>query len=114
MSGKKDFTKDIPIMALMGERVKEEEREKEMEAAEKEKKVEEIEEKKEAPKNLKKIKGYVIDPKYYMETKSQRVQMLVRPSTMEKIKKLAKKQKTSNNELLNRIIEEYLSNIGEK
>lgn len=64
--------------------------------------------KEEAPKNLKKIKGYVVDPKYYMETKSQRVQILLRPSTLKEVKKVAKKEKTSMNEIINRAIEKYL------
>ena len=64
--------------------------------------------KEKAPSNLKKIKGYVIDPKYYMETKSQRVQILLRPSTLKEVKKVAKKEKTSMNEIINRAIEKYL------
>ena len=67
----------------------------------------------EAPKNLKKIKGYVIDPKYYRETKSQRVQILARPSTVAEIKKLAKKKKISTNELINTILESYLEHEKE-
>ena len=67
----------------------------------------------EAPKNLKKIKGYVIDPRYYKETKSQRVQSLVRPSTMAEIKKRAKKKKISTNEMVNIIFEYYLENVKE-
>lgn len=64
--------------------------------------------KEEAPKELKKVKGYVIDPKYYIETKSQRVQILLRPSTLKEVKKVAKKEKTSMNEIINRAIEKYL------
>lgn len=64
--------------------------------------------KEEAPKELKKVKGYVIDPKYYIETKSQRVQILLRPSTLKEVKKLAKKEKTSMNEIINRAVEKYL------
>ena len=67
----------------------------------------------EAPKNLKKIKGYVIDPKYYRETKSQRVQILARPSTVAEIKKIAKKKKISTNELINTILESYLEHEKE-
>lgn len=67
----------------------------------------------EAPKNLKKIKGYVIDPKYYRETKSQRVQILARPSTVAEIKKIAKKKKISTNELINIILESYLEHEKE-
>ena len=69
--------------------------------------------KEKAPSNLKKIKGYVIDPKYYRETKSQRVQILARPSTVAEIKKLAKKKKISTNELINTILESYLEHEKE-
>lgn len=74
---------------------------------------EKVEERETAPKNLKKIKGYVIDPKYYRETKSHRLQILARPSTVAELKKRAKKLKLSTNELVNNIIESYLDGVKE-
>lgn len=49
-------------------------------------------------------KGYKIVP----ETKSARMQLLIKPSTKEELRIAAAKQCTSVNELTNKIIEEYL------
>lgn len=113
MSSKKGFT-DTAEFFISGAEGHQEEKntEKSHENIELEK-VEQEAGKEKAPKNLKKINGYVIDPKYYKETKSQRVQILARPSTMQQIKKLAKKKKVSTNELINTILESYLESIKE-
>lgn len=113
MSSKKGFTgtAEFFISGAEGQKA-EKEVEKINENTKLEKAVQE-EAKEEAPKNLKKINGYVIDPKYYKETKSQRVQILARPSTMQEIKKLAKKRKVSTNEMINTILESYLESIKE-
>ena len=44
----------------------------------------------------------------YVEVKSKRVQLLLQPSVVKKVKQLAKKKKTSMNELINIAIQEYL------
>ena len=56
---------------------------------------------------------YKLNP-LYVETKNQRVQCLIRPSTMQQIKKLAKKKEISTNEMINRILEDYISKSLEK
>ena len=43
----------------------------------------------------------------YMETKSRRLNLLVRPSLHERIKKLAKSRKSSVNELIHQVLAEY-------
>lgn len=56
---------------------------------------------------------YKINP-LFLETKSQRVQILARPSTMKKIKQTAKENKKSINDMINRILEDYISKKPEK
>lgn len=54
-------------------------------------------------------------PKGYMlvkEKKSERMQLLVRPTLKEAIKKEAKAQGVSMNDLINNIFEEYLDERG--
>jgi hypothetical protein len=52
--------------------------------------------------------GYKANPEY-IETKSKRVQLLLQPSTVGSIKKLATKKGLSMNEAINEAIQEYLS-----
>lgn len=52
-------------------------------------------------------KGYKPNPAY-IETKSQRVQLLVQPSIVEAIKQLAKDNNSSMNAVINEAIKEYL------
>lgn len=49
--------------------------------------------------------GYKINPQY-IETKSKRVQLLVKPSTVEKLRARAKAEGRSLNDLINSILEE--------
>ncbi len=57
-------------------------------------------------------KGIKNNPEY-IETKSKRVQLLMQPSTVEGIKKIAKKKKTSMNDLINFIVKDFVKNFGE-
>lgn len=52
-------------------------------------------------------KGYKLNP-LYIETKNKRLQLLVRPSLHEKLKKTAHTEGTSVNELVNSILQEAL------
>lgn len=49
-------------------------------------------------------KGYVLT----QEPKSQRVQLLIRPTTKQGIKEIAEAEGLSMNELINKILEDYL------
>lgn len=51
--------------------------------------------------------GYKISPEF-IELKSKRVQLLVQPSTIDAVKKIAKKNKVSVNEMINIILKEYI------
>lgn len=53
--------------------------------------------------------GYKKNP-LYIETRSQRVQLLVEPSKHKKIKELAKEKGESMNELYNQAIDQFLRN----
>lgn len=53
------------------------------------------------------LQGYKANPDY-IETRSQRVQLLMQPSLYQKLKKAAKKQKRSANDLIHTILEEYI------
>lgn len=44
----------------------------------------------------------------YIETKSQRIQLLIQPSLKNKIKKLAHQENRSVNDLIHSILEEYM------
>ena len=58
--------------------------------------------------------GFVVPKGYRLEkeTKSVRLQLLVRPGTKEAIKDLAEQQGLSMNDLVNTILEEYLERSG--
>lgn len=56
-------------------------------------------------------KGYKINPEY-IELKSQRFNLLLQPSVLKRVKKLAKSRKLSANETINQIIIEYLEREG--
>ena len=58
--------------------------------------------------------GFVVPKGYRLEkeTKSVRLQLLVRPGTKEAIKDLAAQQGLSMNDLINTILEEYLERSG--
>ena len=52
-------------------------------------------------------KGYKSNPEY-IETKSKRLQLLIKPSTHEKLKSIADQKNISVNELINKILENYI------
>lgn len=58
-------------------------------------------------------KGYKLN-NLYIETKSKKLQVLARPSTIKEIQKIAKKNKLSTNELINRILDEFVENYYKK
>lgn len=49
--------------------------------------------------------GFKLNP-YYIETKSERIQILIQPSLKAKLKKQAKKEKRSLNDLIHNILED--------
>lgn len=51
--------------------------------------------------------GYHINP-LYIENKSRRLQLLVKPSIVDKLKERAKRENTSVNDLVNILLEEAL------
>lgn len=53
-------------------------------------------------------KGYKKNP-LYVETKSKRVQLLMKPSVYSKLKSLAMEQDISVNEIVNRVLEDHVS-----
>ena len=55
-------------------------------------------------------RGYQVIPEY----KKERLQLLLKPSTKEDLKKIAQKDKISVNELINRILEDYIKGREEK
>ena len=61
-----------------------------------------------APKKEELPKGYKISP-VYIETKSRRLQLLLKPSIFKKLKQTADKKHTSVNDLVNSILEESLN-----
>jgi len=61
-----------------------------------------------APDTLTPPEGYKINP-YYIEKKSQRVQLVMKPSIYKRSQKAAKKQKISFNELVHQALETYLN-----
>lgn len=61
-----------------------------------------------APKKEELPKGYKISP-VYIETKSRRLQLLLKPSIFKKLKQTADKKHTSVNDLVNSILEENLN-----
>jgi predicted HicB family RNase H-like nuclease len=56
-------------------------------------------------------KGYKLNPQY-IEKKSQRVNLLIQPSVLKRLKKMAKKNKVSVNEQIHQIIIEELEREG--
>lgn len=90
--GKKSFTSN-PALQFISEADTEQE-------AEQTQPVLEAEELQEKPP-----KGYKLNP-VYLEVKSQRLQLVMRPSLVKKVKKAAKKQKLSVNEYVHRVLEE--------
>lgn len=56
-------------------------------------------------------KGYKVNPEY-IELKSQRFNLLMQPTVLKRVKKLAKSRKLSTNETINQIIIEYLEREG--
>lgn len=66
------------------------------------------EEEKINPKKDELPKGYKISP-VYIETKSRRLQLLLKPSIFKKLKQTADKKHTSVNDLVNSILEENLN-----
>lgn len=95
MVGKKDFKSIVnPAMAYITQPT------------------EEVVEVVEAPvKEAEVPEGYKLNP-MYIETKSKRVQLLLQPSVVEKVKELAKENGLSMNELINTAIIEYLQKEG--
>lgn len=60
-------------------------------------------------KNMDAPEGYKINP-LYIEKKTRRVQLLLQPSLVDKMKELAFKKKISMNEAISQAIFEYLYN----
>lgn len=56
-------------------------------------------------------KGYKLNPAF-IEVKSKRVQILLQPSVLDAIKAMAKEEKLSQNEIINRAIYAYLESKG--
>ena len=55
----------------------------------------------------------LVKPNYlYVETRSKRLNSLIKPSVHNKIKKYSKAQGESFNECLNRILDEYIEKVG--
>jgi len=55
----------------------------------------------------------LVKPNYlYVETRSKRLNSLIKPSVHNKIKKHSKSQGESFNECLNRILDEYIEKFG--
>lgn len=52
-------------------------------------------------------KGYKLNS-LYIETKTKKLQLLARPSTIKEVQRIAKKNKVSTNEMINRILEDYI------
>ncbi len=72
---------------------------------------------KEIPKKEEPATPEIVIPKGYRlapETKSQRLQLLLKPSTKETIKEIAFSKGFSVNELINVILEEYIEKEGEQ
>lgn len=67
-----------------------------------------VKEEKVAPKKEELPKGYKISP-VYIETKSRRLQLLLKPSIFKKLKQTADKKHTSVNDLVNSILEKNLN-----
>lgn len=67
-----------------------------------------VKEEKITPKKEELPKGYKISP-VYIETKSRRLQLLLKPSIFKKLKQTADKKHTSVNDLVNSILEESLN-----
>jgi hypothetical protein len=55
--------------------------------------------------------GYKVNPQF-IEKKSQRLNLLIQPSALNRLKKMAKKNKTSVNETINQLIIEKLESEG--
>lgn len=55
--------------------------------------------------------GYKLNP-LYIETKSKRVNLLMQPSIVDRLKKLAQVKGTSVNEAINEAVKEYLEREG--
>ena len=55
--------------------------------------------------------GYKVNPQF-IEKKSQRLNLLIQPSVLNRLKKMAKKNKTSVNETINQLIIEKLESEG--
>lgn len=67
-----------------------------------------VKEEKITPKKDELPQGYKISP-VYIETKSRRLQLLLKPSIFKKLKQTADKKHTSVNDLVNSILEENLN-----
>lgn len=57
--------------------------------------------------------GFKLNPKY-IETKSERLQLLIQPTVKAKLKEAAQRERTSVNDLINRILEKYLEDNDER
>lgn len=52
--------------------------------------------------------GYKIDPRY-IETKSRRLQVLIQPSLLKRVQKLAKQKKRSTNDMISGLLDAALT-----
>ena len=64
-------------------------------------------------KNMEAPEGYKVNP-LYIEKKTRRVQLILQPSLVDKMKELAFKKKISMNEAVSQAIAEYLHNEWEE
>lgn len=71
--------------------------------------IEEVEPEKPTPKRKKKAPAITIPKGYRLEKelKSERLQLLIRPTTKQALKERAAKEGISVNDLINRVLEEY-------
>lgn len=60
-----------------------------------------------APQRLTIPEGYKLDPRF-IETKTKRLQLVLKPSVADKLKKYCKKNKVSVNEYVGNLLEETL------
>ncbi len=100
---KKDFTKNNPALAFISAADQEEQEEQTEQEANKGEII--------TPTPGKPPKGYKINPEF-IEVKSQRLNLLLQPSLVKRIKKYSKNKKQSVNETISQIIIEKLDNEG--
>lgn len=104
MASKKSFTQNNPALAFMSAEVQEEARQEEPKKTQRKPKEPQPDKIEPAPE------GYKINP-LYIETKSKRLNLLLQPSLVERVKAQAKKSGLSVNETISEAIREYLERV---